>query len=57
MPFADDGVGFPMPYLRIGLGYGGPQVDTDPIRDELPLNRLAPLLVSLTVTNTKVLSK
>ena len=57
MALANDGVGFPMAWFSIGLDHWGTQVNTDPIRNKLPLEGLAPLLVPLTVTNTKILDE
>lgn len=47
----------PMAYFDIGFNDRGTLFDTDPVRNQLSLDRLAPFLIVFTMTNTQVLHK
>ena len=55
VPLADDRVSLPVTHLRIGLYNRWPLVNTDAIRNQLPLARLTPFLVMLAVANAQIL--
>ena len=53
MAFANDGVGFPVAQFRVGLHDRRTLVNTDPVRDALPLRGLAAVFISLAVPDAQ----